>query len=103
MPISLFDKDSGARLGTVDAATWKHVTGILQKEFPADTDYWVDAGTLEMLEKDVGDRADTEASAGPFRTESPDAAPSALAAFVTMLRTALGDREGFDVTWREEG
>ncbi len=105
MAISLFDKDSGKRLGAVGAATWAHVTGILQKETPSDTDYWIDAGTLELLEKDAQEVSERPA-AGPFRTDEPSAAEapaSELAAFVAMLRKALGEREGFEVTWREEG
>lgn len=103
MAISLFDKDSGARLGSVDPATWAHVTAILQKEFPADTDYWIDAGTLELLDKDLEEVTQHAAAGGPFRTGDAPPAPSALAAFVALLRTALGEREGFDVSWREEG
>ena len=104
MPIALFDKDSGARVGAVDAATWAHVTGVLQKEFPADTDYWIDAGTLELLESVAASREPGLKPAGPFRTdEAPAAVASSVTDFVGMLRAALGDRPGFDVTWREEG
>ena len=79
MLIALFDKESGARLGAVDEATWARLTSILQKENPDDADYWIDAATLELLEAE----------------KLPDV--------VAILRAALGSGEGLEVSWREEG
>jgi hypothetical protein len=74
--VTLRDKDSGQLLGTIADDELQFLVDQLEEESRDDTDYYIDADTIEMLEED-----------------------GASASLIALLRTALGDREGFDVQW----
>jgi hypothetical protein len=74
--IELIDKDSGNRIGTVTEEQLGKLVELLEEEFEEDADYYMDEATLAYLEEDGLD-----------------------AELVTLLRRALGEREGMDVQW----
>ena len=76
--IRLHDLETGAELGTITKAQLDFLMEQLEEESGVDQDYYLDAGTLAMLE-DAG--ADAE--------------------LVRTLRAALGDREGVEIAWSE--
>jgi len=72
----LYNKQSGALLGTVSEADVKKLVDQLEEEAMADVDYFVDLDTVDILE-----------SAG------------ASGELVQMLRAAIGSGEGVDIRW----
>ena len=74
--VTLRDKDSGQFLGKISEEELQFLLDQLEEESRDDTDYYIDADTLEFLEEEGG--------------------PASL---ISLLRTALGEREGFDVQW----
>jgi hypothetical protein len=76
--IEIRDTESGTSLGEITEAQLQQLVDLFEEESGEDHDYWIDPDTLDML-----------ADAG------------ADAAFVARLRAALGDREGFELGWRE--
>jgi hypothetical protein len=76
--IEIRDTESGKSLGEITEAQLQQLVSLFEEESEADRDYWIDADTLDML-----------ADAG------------ADAVFVAKLRAAIGDREGFELGWRE--
>ena len=77
--VRLQDKDNGSLIGEVDRAELQVLVDALEEEHARDRDYYIDAATLEYLEREF----------------------PAAAGLVTMLRRALGDREGMDIEWTE--
>lgn len=77
--IMLSNKETGALLGAVSEADLQLLVNQLEEEDSQDTDYYVCADTIELLE-----------SSG------------ASAALVDVLRKALGDAEGVDVSWKRD-
>jgi hypothetical protein len=78
--IEIRDTETGKSLGEITEAQLQQLVNLFEEESETDRDYWIDADTLDML---------TDASADP--------------AFVAKLRAAIGNREGFDLGWREIG
>jgi hypothetical protein len=76
--IEIHDTESGKSLGEITEAQLQQLVSLFEEESEADRNYWIDADTLDML-----------ADAG------------ADAVFVSKLRAAIGDREGFELGWRE--
>jgi hypothetical protein len=76
--IETYDTESGTSLGEITEAQLQQLVDLFEEESEDDRAYWIDADTLDML---------TDANADP--------------AFVAKLRGALGDREGFELGWRE--
>ena len=74
----LYNKQSGALLGTVSDADLKVLVDQLEEEDLGDDDYFMDLDTVDILE-----------SAG------------ASAGIVTLLRNAIGDGEGIDIRWEK--
>ena len=74
--ITLREKDTGEVLGSISDEELQFLTAELEEESDEDKDYWVDADTIDMLEE--------------------DGAPPSL---LTLLRNALGEREGMEVEW----
>ncbi len=77
--VDLFDKDSGAHVGSLTRAQFDALSGQLERESETDDDYYIDAGTLAML-------ADTGIDAS----------------VIDVLRSALGARDGVEVRWVEK-
>ncbi len=76
MTITLYDNYSGAALGTLAEEQLRFLIDQLEEETSDDQDYYLNPGTLELLER-------------------RDADPELLA----MLRKALGDKEGIEIRW----
>jgi hypothetical protein len=76
--IRLTDAADGKLVGDVTEEQFKVLAGDLEEESVEDEDYWIDEATLEMLEEDGADPK-----------------------LVTMLKKALGNREGFDCRWQK--
>jgi hypothetical protein len=72
----LYDKDTGAWLGTITEEQLQFLIDQLEEESSEDQDYYINEATLEIFES---------AGADP--------------ALITMLRTALDDREEMEIRW----
>lgn len=75
----LIDVESGNLIGTISAAQLQFLIDQLEEEDSEDQDYYVDATTLDWFE---------EHGAEP--------------ALMTLLRGALGTREGMDIRWTKD-
>lgn len=71
-------KDSGALLGTIDAADLQLLIDQLEEEHETDTDYYVCPATIELLEQN-----------------------GASASLLKILKDAVGDSEGVEVAWKK--
>ncbi len=77
--ITLSAKDGGAVFGTISEEDLQLLIGQLEEEDSEDTDYYVSAGTIDML---------METGAG--------------ADLVRVLTEAVGDSDGVEVVWTRE-
>ena len=76
--ITLSLKENGAFLGTIDEADLQLLQDQLEEESEEDTDYYIDAPTIDLLE-----------------------AAGAGAQLLSLLRRAMDDSEGVEVVWRQ--
>ena len=74
----IYNKASGALLGTVDESDVQCLIDVLEEEDTKDVDYFIDLDTVDILESNGG--SDT---------------------LVQMLRTAIGAAEGIDIRWEK--
>lgn len=74
--IELRDAERGTRLGTITDQQLQFLVDALEEESTTDTDYYISADTVDMLEADGAD-----------------------AELLGILRTALAGREGVDIRW----
>lgn len=74
--IRLHDAERDTLIGTITEAQLQFLIDELEEESAEDTDYYMSADTINMLEENGGD---------------PD--------LVALLRSALAGREGLDVRW----
>jgi len=74
--ITLRDNDSGTAVGTITEADLSKLIELLEEESRTDTDYYIEAGTIDLLE-----------------------AEGASVELVTLLRSALGTKEGVELAW----
>ena len=77
MAITLYDNDSNAAIGDISETDLKFLIDNLEEETSDDRDYYLRPETIAMLGERGGDEA-----------------------LVTLLRTALGDREGVEIRWQ---
>ncbi len=75
--IELYDKETGTLLGTITEDQLAFLVERLEEESGGDQDYYLDPATLDALEQGGMDPQ-----------------------LSTLLRGALGDREGAEVGWR---
>jgi len=80
MAITLYDNDSGASLGDISEADLRFLIDNLEEETSDDRDYYLRPETVAMLDDRGGS-----------------------AALLTLLRTALGEREGVEIRWQRGG
>jgi processive 1,2-diacylglycerol beta-glucosyltransferase len=71
---NLFDNESGALLGVISEEQLAFLRDQLEEESTADTDYYIMAPTVDLMEANGGD-----------------------ASLVTILRTAIGSRDGVEI------
>jgi hypothetical protein len=74
--VQLFDKQSGAQLGSLSDEQFQFLADHLEEESLADDDYYLNRDTVDILESEGADPGLVEA-----------------------LRRALGDREDADIRW----
>jgi hypothetical protein len=77
--VELRDKETGRILGSISDEQLQFLIDQLEEESETDTDYYIDAATLSMFE---------EKSINPL--------------LLTLLRDALGDREGMEIEWKRK-
>jgi hypothetical protein len=77
--ITLFDKDSGAPVGTISEEDLATLVDLLEEESRDDADYYFEAGTIDLLEEEGA---------------SPE--------LVALLRKALGTNDGVELSWSRD-
>jgi len=77
--ITLYDTESGTAVGRITETQLRFLTDQLEEEWSGDTDYYFTADTLELLEQQGADST-----------------------LLSMLRTALGARDGIEIRWADE-
>jgi hypothetical protein len=77
VPVQLLDAETDRPLGTISDAQFQALVDELEEESPEDADYYIDRATVDMLDED-----------------------GAEPALVALLREALADRDGIEITWR---
>ena len=75
--IDLYDTASDRHAGTISEAELELLVEALEEESSSDIDYFIDAGTIEMLET-----------------------RGASAHLVALLRTAVGSSQGVELRWQ---
>ena len=80
MSKALYDKATGQPLGVIGEDDYDFLALQLEEESLHDVDYFIDAATVDLLEANGGSGA-----------------------LIGLLRAAVGDGEGIDVTWRQPG
>jgi hypothetical protein len=77
--VRLYNRETGKLIGSVDDTDLKVLVDQLEEEDSQDTDYYISADTVDLLERN-----------------------GASAALLDILRKALGDAEGVDINWKRE-
>lgn len=80
MAITLYDNDSDAVIGEISQTDLDFLIDNLEEETSEDQDYYLRPETIAMLAERGGSDA-----------------------LMTVLRSALGDREGIEVRWQRVG
>lgn len=78
MEVRISDKASGNNIGTVSREEFQFLVDQLEEESSTDADYFIDSATIDMLEDNGGS-----------------------ATLVAMLRAAVGETEGIDISWQQ--
>lgn len=79
MAITLYDNDTGAVIGDISESDLQFLIDNLEEETSDDRDYYLRPETIAMLaERDGSDQ------------------------LMTLLRTALGEREGVEIRWQRD-
>lgn len=74
--VELFDKESGASIGTISDAHFRFLVELFEEEGENDHDYYINQDTLEMMDDEGAD-----------------------AELVDVLREGLAGREEMEITW----
>jgi hypothetical protein len=77
--IRLVSKDTGKPIGAVSESDLQVLVDQLEEEDTEDTDYYISADTIDLLEEN-----------------------GASADLLRILRQALGDAEGIEVSWKRD-
>ena len=77
--IRLMNKDTGQAIGSVSEGDLQVLVDQLEEEDSEDTDYYISADTIDLLEEN-----------------------GASADLLHVLRQALGDAEGIEVSWKRD-
>ncbi|NJN55364.1 MAG: galactosyldiacylglycerol synthase [Anaerolineae bacterium] len=76
MLMKLMNEDSGKVIGEVNEVEMRFLVDMLEEESVEDADYFINQDTIDMLEVRGGD---------------PE--------LIALLRQAVGDSEGIEITW----
>jgi len=74
----IYNKKSGALLGTVNESDIECLVDVLEEEDSKDVDYFIDLATVDILEDN-----------------------GASVELAQMLRSAIGATEGIDIRWEK--
>jgi processive 1,2-diacylglycerol beta-glucosyltransferase len=74
--VSLYDEQSGELIGTITHEQLQYLLDQLEEEDSEDRDYYIDRSTLDWFEEHGVDPV-----------------------LESILREAMGDREGMDIRW----
>lgn len=77
--ITLVNKDTGQAIGSVSENDLQVLVDQLEEEDSEDTDYYISGDTIDLLEEN-----------------------GASADLLRVLRQALGDAEGIEVSWKRD-
>ena len=78
MEVRISDKATGNNIGSVSREEFQFLVDQLEEESSTDADYFIDSATIDMLEDNGGS-----------------------VALVAMLRAAVGETEGIDISWQQ--
>jgi hypothetical protein len=78
MRVRISEKESGRTIGEISEEDLQVLIGYMEEESSSDQDYFVEHMAIDALERD-----------------------GASAAFVAMLRGAVGDSDGIDIVWSQ--
>lgn len=76
MKLKLINEQSGQTIGEVNEVEMRFLVDMLEEESVEDADYFINQDTIDMLEVRGGD---------------PE--------LIAMLRQAVGDSDGIEITW----
>jgi hypothetical protein len=76
--IVLYDIESGAQIGTINAEQYSFLSTYLEEESPEDQDYYINEATIDLL---VSEGADP--------------------ALIDLLRRAMGTRTEMEIRWED--
>jgi len=79
MAISAYDKDTGEFLATLTEQDLQCLIDALEEETTSDQDYYIDLEVIDVLEE-----------------------AGASSSLLSLLKNALGDREGFEIRWERK-
>jgi hypothetical protein len=79
MAISAYDKDTGRFLATLTEQDLQCLVDNLEEETTSDKDYYIDLEVIDVLEE-----------------------AGASFSLLSLLKNALGDREGFEIRWERK-
>jgi len=79
MAISAYDKDTGKFLATLTEQDLQCLIDALEEETTSDQDYYIDLEVIDVLEE-----------------------AGASSSLLSLLKNALGDREGFEIRWERK-
>lgn len=77
--VRLYDKSNDAEIGTINDDQLQFLADKLEEEAAGDDDYYINRTTVHILEQEGAD-----------------------AELVSVLRSALGEREEMDLRWERE-
>ena len=77
--ITLYNKDNNSFIGEITEEDFKLLEDILVEESDTDTDYFINPDTVDLIE-------DSKAS--------PE--------LVTLLRSAIGQTDGIEISWKRD-
>jgi processive 1,2-diacylglycerol beta-glucosyltransferase len=77
--IQLYDEEQGTHIGDISEDELQFLIDQLEEESSHDTDYYISAPTIEMLEESGAD-----------------------AGLLKLLRDALDGRSGFELRWKRD-
>jgi hypothetical protein len=77
--IRLRDKETGSEIGTITEEELQFLVDQLEEEYEEDRDYYLNAGMIDILEQKGAD---------------PE--------LVSLIRNAIGDRDGVEIEWSQE-
>jgi hypothetical protein len=77
--VLLYNKETGALIGGITEEQFQFLARYLEEESEEDTDYYINQATLDMFEQEGAE---------------PE--------LITLLRRALGEKEGIEIQWKRD-